>query len=38
MVGEDHNFVRLMATASVNGIQSQGIVVTAKHFIDNDQE
>jgi len=36
--GEDPYLSAQMAVASVTGIQSQGIIATAKHYIDNDQE
>lgn len=36
--GEDPFLTSRMAEASVAGIQSQGIIATAKHFINNEQE
>jgi beta-glucosidase len=38
MFGEDPYLSATLAVQSVNGIQSQGVVATAKHYIDNDQE
>jgi beta-glucosidase len=38
MFGEDPQLSATLAVASVTGIQSQGVVATAKHYIDNDQE
>ncbi len=35
---EDPYLAAQMAAASVRGIQSQGVIATAKHYIDNDQE
>ncbi len=37
-LGEDPLLAGTMAGASIRGIQSQGIVSTAKHFVLNDQE
>jgi beta-glucosidase len=36
--GEDPELAAQMAAAIVRGIQGQGVIATAKHFIDNDQE
>ncbi len=36
--GEDPYLSAQMAAASVRGIQSTGVIATAKHYIDNDQE
>jgi beta-glucosidase len=36
--GEDPVLAAAMAGAIVRGIQSQGLVATAKHYVDNDQE
>lgn len=36
--GEDPYLASRMAVASVLGIQSQGIIASAKHFINNEQE
>ncbi len=36
--GEDPYLAAQMAAACVRGIQSQGVIAVAKHFIDNDQE
>ena len=36
--GEDPYLTGSMAAADIKGIQSQGIIATAKHYIDNDQE
>lgn len=38
MFGEDPTLTATLVVASVNGIQSQSVVATAKHYIDNDQE
>lgn len=38
MFGEDPYLTSRLAVPSVIGIQSQGVIATAKHFIDNDQE
>lgn len=38
MFGEDPFLTSTLAVPSVIGIQSEGVVATAKHFIDNDQE
>jgi len=36
--GEDPFLSAQMAAASIRGIQSRGVIATAKHYIDNDQE
>lgn len=36
--GESPYLAGAMAAAEINGIQSQGVVATAKHFVCNDQE
>jgi beta-glucosidase len=36
--GEDPYLSAQMAAASVRGIQSTGVIATAKHYLDNDQE
>ena len=36
--GEDPYLAAQMAAAAVRGIQSRGVIATAKHYIDNDQE
>eukprot|EP01116_Phalansterium_solitarium_P024208 TRINITY_DN8802_c0_g1_i1.p1 TRINITY_DN8802_c0_g1~~TRINITY_DN8802_c0_g1_i1.p1 ORF type:complete len:673 (+),score=239.95 TRINITY_DN8802_c0_g1_i1:161-2179(+) len=36
--GEDPFLASQMVAASVQGIQSQGIIATVKHFVDNNQE
>eukprot|EP00026_Physarum_polycephalum_P004175 Phypoly_transcript_04192.p1 GENE.Phypoly_transcript_04192~~Phypoly_transcript_04192.p1 ORF type:complete len:642 (+),score=81.05 Phypoly_transcript_04192:243-1928(+) len=38
MFGEDPTLTATLVEASVGGIQSQQVVATAKHYIDNDQE
>lgn len=38
MFGEDPTLTSTLVVPSVNGIQSQQVVATAKHYIDNDQE
>lgn len=38
MFGEDPFLTSTLVVPSVIGIQSEGVVATAKHFIDNDQE
>jgi beta-glucosidase len=38
MFGEDPTLTATLVVESVNGIQSQQVVATAKHYIDNDQE
>ena len=38
MFGEDPFLTARLVVPSVIGIQSQGIIATAKHYIDNDQE
>ena len=37
-LGEDPFLAGQLAAALTRGIQSQGLIATAKHFIDNDQE
>ena len=36
--GEEPELAGAMAAAAINGIQSQGVIATAKHFVCNDQE
>ena len=36
--GEDPYLGALMVPAIVRGIQAQGVIATAKHFINNNQE
>jgi beta-glucosidase len=36
--GEDPELAGAMAAAEINGIQSQRVIATAKHFVCNDQE
>ena len=36
--GEDPQLAGAMAAAAINGIQSQWVIATAKHFVCNDQE
>jgi beta-glucosidase len=36
--GEDPELAAQMAAAVVQGIQGQGVIATAKHYIDNEQE
>jgi beta-glucosidase len=36
--GEEPELAGAMAAAEINGIQSQGVIATAKHFVCNDQE
>jgi len=36
--GEDPFLSAMVATAEIQGIQSQGVIATAKHFVCNDQE
>lgn len=36
--GEDPFLTSAMAAADIQGIQSQGVIATAKHFVCNDQE
>jgi beta-glucosidase len=36
--GEDPYLASVMAAAHVQGIQSQGVIATAKHFVCNDEE
>ena len=36
--GEDPKLAGAMAAAGINGIQSQDVIATAKHFVCNDQE
>ena len=38
MTGEDPFLGAVMVAAEVNGIQSQGVMATTKHYVANDEE